>query len=66
MDLSWPKKQRGAARASITQLKERVDKLEVKLELSEIDPLMVSHLFKKLDDWDAEFRKQHDIVLDLS
>lgn len=26
---------------------------------------MVSHLIKKLEDWNAEFRKQHDTVWEL-
>ena len=66
MDLSRVKRRRGAARASVTRLKENVDKLEAKSELTRTDRLMVSCLVKKLDDWDSEFRKQHDVVLDLT
>ena len=51
MDLSRAKKRRGAARASITHLRDSVDKLEAKLELSRTDHLMVSRLVKKLEDW---------------
>ena len=28
--------------------------------------ILVSCLVKKLEDWDAEFRKQHDVVLDVT
>ena len=66
MDLSRTKRRRGAANSSVTRLKESVDKLEAKLELSRTDRLLISHLVKKLEDWDAEFRKQHDVVLHLT
>ena len=66
MDLSRAKRRRGAARESVSRLKESVDKLEVKAELSKTDRLLVSRLVKKLENWDAEFRKQHDVVLDLT
>ena len=66
MDLSLTKRQGGAERASVTRLKESVDKQEGKSELSRTDCLLVSRLVKKLEDWYAEFRKQHDIVLDLT
>ena len=66
MDLSRVKRQQGAARASITRLKESVDKLEAKSELSRTDCLLVSRLVKKFEDWDGEFRKQHDVVLDIT
>ena len=65
MDLSRVKRQRGAARASITRLKENVDKLEEKVELFRIDHLLISQLIKKSEDWDSELRKQHNVVLDL-
>ena len=65
MDLSTAKRWRGAARASITRLKENVDKLEEKVELSRADCLMILRLIKKLEDWNSELRKQHDVVLDL-
>lgn len=66
MDLSRAKRRRGAARASVTRLNESVDKLEAKSELTRTDRLMVSRLVKKLEDWDAEFRKHHDVILDLT
>ena len=65
MDLSRAKRQRGAARVSITRLKENVDNLEEKAELSRTDCLMISRLIKKFEDWDSELRKQHNVVLDL-
>ena len=57
MDLSRAKRRRGVARASVTRLKESVDKLQAKSDLSRTDRLLVSRLVKKLEDWDAEFRK---------
>ena len=63
MDLSREKRRRGAACASTTRLKESVDMLEVKSELSRTNRLLVSRLVKKLKDWDAEFRKWHDVIL---
>ena len=66
MDLSWVKRRRGAAQASVTRLKKNVDKLEAKSELTRTDRLMVSCLIKKLEDWDAKFRKLHNVVLDLT
>ena len=65
MDLSWAKRQRGTACASITRLKENVGKLEERAELSRTDHLMISRLIKKLKNWDSELRKKHDVVLDL-
>ena len=41
-----------------------MDKLEAKPKFSRMDGLTISCLIKKLEDWDAEFKKQHNIVLD--
>ena len=60
-DLSLARKQRGAARTSITRLKESIDKLEVKSELTRCDRLLIPRLAKKLEDWDAKFKKQQKI-----
>ena len=46
MDLSWAKRQKGAARASITQLKKNVNKLEGKAELSMTDRFLTLQLIK--------------------
>ena len=37
----------------------------LKPELSRSDHLLISHLIKKLEEWDAEFKKQHYIILGL-
>ena len=59
-------KTQSAVRASVIRLNESVDKLEAKSELSRTDRLMVLCLVKKQEDWDAEFRKHHHAVLDLT
>ena len=64
-ELFRAKKCRGAVRASITRLKRSIDKLEAKPELCRTDCLMIQHLVNKLEDWSAEFKKQHGVILDL-
>ena len=63
--MSQARKRRGAARATITRLEESIQRLELKLELTRSDRLLIPHLAKKLEDWDPEFKKQHYAILDL-
>ena len=59
------RRQRGIARASITRLEDRINKMEEKgkEEFKESDRLAVQRLIKRLETLDADFKKHHVIIV---
>ena len=60
--LASTRRRRGGVKASITCMEDRIQILELKRELLHADWLAIQHLMKKLEEQNAEFKKQHSIM----